>query len=79
MINLISNDDKAKNAPDHPVYMMCIRVAYAHACVRACVWFGMHLYVYKLNVDTSLKRDFFNQRVSNYLVCLFIPLSFISL
>ena len=27
----------ATNAPDHPVYMMCIRVAYAHACVRACV------------------------------------------
>ena len=48
--------------------------------VRACVWFGMHLYVYKycrfymLNVDISLKRDFFNQRVSNYLVCLFAPL-----
>ena len=47
MINLISNDNKATNAPDHPVYMMCIRVAYAHACVRAYVWFGMHLYVYK--------------------------------
>ena len=43
MINLISNNNKASNAPDHPVYMMCIRVAYA----RACVWFGMHLYVYK--------------------------------
>ena len=27
----------ATNAPDHPVYMMCIRVAYAHACVRARV------------------------------------------
>ena len=47
MINLISNNNKATNAPDHPVYMMCIRVAYAHTCVRACVWFGMHLYVYK--------------------------------
>ena len=48
---------------------------------RACVWFGMHLYVYKyclfymLNVDISLKRDFFNQRVSNYLVCLFTLLT----
>ena len=37
MINLISNNNKAPNAPDHPVYMMCIRVAYAHACVRAHV------------------------------------------
>ena len=37
MINLISNNNNATNAPDHPVYMMCIRVAYAHACVRACV------------------------------------------
>ena len=37
MINLISNNNKATNAPDHPVYMMCIRVAYAHACVRARV------------------------------------------
>ena len=35
MINLISNNNKATNAPDHPVYMMCIRVAYAHAYVRA--------------------------------------------
>ena len=35
MINLISNNNKATNAPDHPVYMVCIRVAYAHACVRA--------------------------------------------
>ena len=43
MINLISNNNKETNAPDHLVYMMCIRVAYAHACV----WFGMHLYVYK--------------------------------
>ena len=37
MINLISNNNKATNAPDHPVYMMCIRVAYAHASVRARV------------------------------------------
>ena len=37
MINLISNNNKATNAPDHPVYMMCIRVAYAHSCVRARV------------------------------------------
>ena len=37
MINLISNNNKAPNAPDHPVYMMCIRVAYGHACVRARV------------------------------------------
>ena len=37
MINLISNNNKATNAPDHLVYMMCIRVAYVHACVRARV------------------------------------------
>ena len=37
MINLISNNNKATNAPDHLVYMMCIRVAYAHGCVRARV------------------------------------------
>ena len=37
MINLISNNNKAINAPDHPIYMMCIRVAYAHACARARV------------------------------------------
>ena len=37
MINFISNNNKATNAPDHPVYMMCIRVAYTHACVRARV------------------------------------------
>ena len=38
MINLISNNNKAANAPDHPLYnMMCIRVAYTHTCVRASV------------------------------------------
>ena len=53
MINLISNNNKATNAPDHPVYMMCIiHTVYelrtrTHACARVCVWFGMHLYVYK--------------------------------
>ena len=78
MINLISNNNKATNAPDHPVYMMCIRVAYAHACVRACVCglvcICMYTSIfYMLNVDISLKRDFFNQRVRNYLVCPFTP------
>ena len=40
MINLISNNNKATNAPDHPVYMMCIRVAYAHArvCGLVCIY-----------------------------------------
>ena len=34
MINLISNNNKATNAPDHPVYMMCIRVAYTHRTLK---------------------------------------------
>ena len=37
MINLISKNSKVTNAPDHPVYMMCIRVAYVHVCV---VWYA---------------------------------------
>ena len=78
MINLISKNNKATNAPDHPVYMMCIRVAYAHAYVRArvcgLVCICMYTSIVDFDVDISLKRNFFNQRVSNYLVCLFTPL-----
>ena len=51
IINLISNNNKATNAPDHPVYMMCIRVAYAHACVRACVYGLVCICVYTSIVD----------------------------
>ena len=41
----------ATNAPDHPVYMMCIRFAYAHACVRACVCGLVCICIYTSIVD----------------------------
>ena len=53
MINLISNNNKTTNAPEHPVYMMCIRVAYAHACVRARVCGLVCICMYTSIVDLT--------------------------
>ena len=59
MINLISNNNKATNAPDHPVYMMCIRVAYAHACVRARVCGLVCICMYTIIVDFTCSMSIF--------------------
>ena len=61
MINFISNNNKATNAPDHPVYMMCIRVA--HACVRARVVWYAFVCIQVLLILHVKCRYFFEERL----------------
>ena len=59
MINLISNNNKATNAPDHPVYMMCIRVA----CARVCVVGYVFVCIQVLLILHVKCRYFFEERL----------------
>ena len=61
MINLISNNNKATNAPDHLVYMMCIRVAYVHA--RMCVVWYAFVCIQVLLILHVKCRYFFEERL----------------
>ena len=63
MINLISNNNKATNVPDLPVYMMCIRVAYAHACGRVRVVWYAFVCIQALLILHLKCRYFFEERL----------------